>query len=70
MVIVLIFCVYFTNGKDRAVQSQIQSTFVTVLWLCKAEIQDGLDIGSRESLVSYDFQNSLSSLTQFLQMYI
>ena len=43
MTIVLIFCVCFTNGhdgKDIAVQFQIFSTFVAVLWLRKREIQD------------------------------
>ena len=39
-VIVLIFCVCFTNGKDMALQRQIWSTFVTVLWVRKTEIQD------------------------------
>ena len=29
-----------TNGKDMALHRQIWSTFVTVLWLRKAEIQD------------------------------
>ena len=30
----------FTNGKAVAVQLQIWSTFVAVLWLCKTKIQD------------------------------
>ena len=54
--------VYVTNGKDTALQGQIWPTFVTVLWFCKTKIQDGQDIGSCESLVSYDFQNLLTIL--------
>ena len=60
-VIVLIFCVCFANGKDIAVQPQ--STFVAVLWLRKTEILDWVWI---LVLVSYDFQNILTILTQFL----
>ena len=56
-----------TNGKDMALQRQILSTFVTVLWFRKTEIQDRAGI---LVLVSYDFQNLLTILAQFLQIYI
>ena len=66
--IMLIFCVCFTNGEDMVLQRQIWSTYVTVLWLCKTEMQDSQDIGYCESLVNYDFQNLLIILAQFLQI--
>ena len=35
-----VYSVCVTNGKDMAIQRQIWSTFVTVLWFRKTEIQD------------------------------
>ena len=49
--------------KDKVLQRQIWSTFVTALWFRKTEI------GSCESLVSYNFQNLLTILARFLQIY-
>ena len=73
-IVLLLFVIHHratgsTNGKDVAVQLQKRSTFVTVLWLCKTEIQ-GLGISSCESLVCHNFQNLLTILAQFLQIYI
>ena len=48
-------------------QRQIRSTFVTAFWFCKTEIQDRAGILVLVSLVSYDFQNLLTILAQFLK---
>ena len=53
-------CVYY-QCEDMALQGQIRSTFVIVLWFRKnRNSRQGLDVGSCESLVSYDFQNLFS----------
>ena len=65
-----VFSLCVTNGKDMALQRQIWSTFVTVLWFRRTKIQDGRDIGSCECLVSYDFQNLQTILARFLQIHI
>ena len=56
-IIVLIFFVCFTNGKDIAVQSQKWLTFVAVLWLHRTKIHDRVFILVLVSLVSSDFKN-------------
>ena len=60
-IVVFIFCVCFINGKDIAVQSQI---------MINRNSRQDLNISSCESLVSYDLQNLLTFLAQFLQIYV
>ena len=60
-----------TNGKDTALQWQIWSTFVTVLWFCKTEIQDRARISILVRVLWVtDFQTVMAIFAQFLQIYI
>ena len=40
VLVIQLSSVCITNGEDMALQRQIRSTSVTVLWFCKTEIQD------------------------------
>ena len=64
--------VFYQWKKDTALLSAKFDRHLYMLWFRKTEIQDraGMKTSSCDSLMSYDLQNVLNILAEFLQIYI